>query len=95
MQFEPGQFVEFVEDTGEVLVTTVIKDDGDLIQLKGRKGEFNTLRQRVFELGDDEGVAACLISMRSKFQNRIKEINCSLLAMNILAGMEPSSDSNN
>lgn len=82
MTFTPGQNVEFVEDTGEVLVTSVVYDTGDHVHLKGRHGIFVALRERVFELGDDKGLTSCLEALRKKFTDRIDAIDNQLFSIN-------------
>ena len=82
MTFTPGNAVDFVEDTGEVFCTEVVKDDGEHVHLLGRAGVFVALRERVFEIGDDAGLTSCLQALRKKFSDRIDAIDEQLFQIN-------------
>lgn len=77
-QLELNIPVWLVEDSGDVLCTQIIeyhKEDPDLVIVLSRNRDgYIVLSERVFEIGDREGVKACLNGLAEKCRAKLGEI---------------------
>lgn len=78
-QFEIGESVWVVEDSGTVICTEVIgfnKENDDLVIVLSRNSDGHTvLNDRVFSIGDSEGVKSCLNKLSQICIEKLRKIH--------------------